>query len=173
MTLLRLTKWQTYPLEVSNVFQSCLLLQLYRFSWHWFQKNLKFLRPKHTGRHVFHWKLKCRAWNYHSLSCNIFSWKNLLNDYQWIFSACATHAHIISCWWKIYNGKYISCTDGNHSQSWNTHFHVQHKTNTALIRRCWYFCRCIHVPGLVPGLHSASEKRRYKVTPSLIGWTQT
>ena len=27
--------------------------------------------------------------------------------------------------------------------------------------------------GLILGLHPANERRRYKVTPSLIGWTQT
>ena len=26
---------------------------------------------------------------------------------------------------------------------------------------------------LIPGLHPANERRRYKVTPSLIGWAQT
>ena len=28
-------------------------------------------------------------------------------------------------------------------------------------------------PGLILGLHPTNERRRYKVTPSLIGWTQT
>ena len=28
-------------------------------------------------------------------------------------------------------------------------------------------------PGLILGLHPANERRRYKVTPSLIGWVQT
>ena len=27
--------------------------------------------------------------------------------------------------------------------------------------------------GLIPGLRPANERRRYKVTPYLIGWTQT
>ena len=27
--------------------------------------------------------------------------------------------------------------------------------------------------GLILGLHPASDRRRYKVTPSLIGWAQT
>ena len=27
--------------------------------------------------------------------------------------------------------------------------------------------------GLIFGLHPANERRRYKVTPSLIGWAQT
>ena len=27
--------------------------------------------------------------------------------------------------------------------------------------------------GLIPGLRPANERRRYKVTPSLIGWVQT
>ena len=27
--------------------------------------------------------------------------------------------------------------------------------------------------GMILGLHPANERRRYKVTPSLIGWTQT
>ena len=27
--------------------------------------------------------------------------------------------------------------------------------------------------GLILGLHPANERRRYKVTPSLIGWAQT
>ena len=34
------------------------------------------------------------------------------------------------------------------------------------IRQLWY-------AGLMLGLHPASERRRYKVTPSLIGWAQT
>ena len=29
------------------------------------------------------------------------------------------------------------------------------------------------VPGLILDLHPANERRRYKVTPSLIGWAQT
>ena len=28
-------------------------------------------------------------------------------------------------------------------------------------------------PGLILGLRPANERRRYKVTPSLIGWVQT
>ena len=28
------------------------------------------------------------------------------------------------------------------------------------------------LPGLILGLHPANERRRYKVTPSLIGWAQ-
>ena len=27
--------------------------------------------------------------------------------------------------------------------------------------------------GMIIGLHPANERRRYKVTPSLIGWAQT
>ena len=30
-----------------------------------------------------------------------------------------------------------------------------------------------YVSGLILGLRSANERRRYKVTPSLIGWAQT
>ena len=30
-----------------------------------------------------------------------------------------------------------------------------------------------HHAGLILGLHPANERRRYKVTPSLIGWVQT
>ena len=33
------------------------------------------------------------------------------------------------------------------------------------------YCACI--PGLILGLRPANERRRYKVTPSLIGWAQT
>ena len=29
------------------------------------------------------------------------------------------------------------------------------------------------ITGLIPGLRPANEKRRYEVTPSLIGWAQT
>ena len=29
------------------------------------------------------------------------------------------------------------------------------------------------ISGPILGLHPASERRRYKVTPSLIGWAQT
>ena len=29
------------------------------------------------------------------------------------------------------------------------------------------------ISGLILGLHPANERRRYKVTPSLIGWVQT
>ena len=29
------------------------------------------------------------------------------------------------------------------------------------------------VSGLILGLHPANERRRFKVTPSLIGWAQT
>ena len=28
-------------------------------------------------------------------------------------------------------------------------------------------------PGLILGLHPANKRRRYKLTPSLIGWVQT
>ena len=31
----------------------------------------------------------------------------------------------------------------------------------------------INISGLILGLHPANERRRYKVTPSLIGWVQT
>ena len=31
----------------------------------------------------------------------------------------------------------------------------------------------IYVSGLILGLHPANERRRYKVTPSLIGWAHT
>ena len=31
----------------------------------------------------------------------------------------------------------------------------------------------VSLPGLILGLHPANERRRYKVTPSLIGWAQT
>ena len=31
----------------------------------------------------------------------------------------------------------------------------------------------IYNTGLILGLHPANERRRYKVTPSLIGWEQT
>ena len=30
-----------------------------------------------------------------------------------------------------------------------------------------------HISGLILGLHPANEGRRYKLTPSLIGWAQT
>ena len=33
--------------------------------------------------------------------------------------------------------------------------------------------RINNVAGLILGLHPANERRRYKVTPSLIGWAQT
>ena len=43
-----------------------------------------------------------------------------------------------------------------------------------VVDKVWLF----HVPdhmrsGLILGLRSANERRRYKVTPSLIGWAQT
>ena len=31
----------------------------------------------------------------------------------------------------------------------------------------------LHIPGLILGLCPANERRRYKVTPSLIDWVQT
>ena len=49
-------------------------------------------------------------------------------------------------------------------------FHVRDlhfKDNTALRPPYLYNAR------LIPGLHPANERRRYKVTPSLIGWAQT
>ena len=33
-------------------------------------------------------------------------------------------------------------------------------------------CRC-RISGLILGLRLTNERRRYKVTPSLIGWAQT
>ena len=37
-----------------------------------------------------------------------------------------------------------------------------------------FMCHSLYVyAGLFLGLHSANERRRYKVTPSLIGWAQT
>ena len=30
-----------------------------------------------------------------------------------------------------------------------------------------------HIAGLILGLHTANERRRYRVPPSLIGWAQT
>ena len=35
----------------------------------------------------------------------------------------------------------------------------------------WIFIQ--RLAGLILGLHPANERRRYKVTPSLIGWVQT
>ena len=39
----------------------------------------------------------------------------------------------------------------------------------------WWETRLLlaYIPGLILGLHPANERRRYKVTPSLIGWVQT
>ena len=40
---------------------------------------------------------------------------------------------------------------------------------------CWPFCDRVQVVsniGLILGLHTASERRRYKVTAALIGWAQ-
>ena len=40
-------------------------------------------------------------------------------------------------------------------------------------------CTALHmnqphaIPWLILGLHAANQRRRYKVTPSLIGWAQT
>ena len=37
----------------------------------------------------------------------------------------------------------------------------------------WSYDRSkIIFPGMILGLHPANERRRYKVTPSLIGWAQ-
>ena len=35
------------------------------------------------------------------------------------------------------------------------------------------FGKEMRISGLIWGLHPANERRRYKVTPSLIGWAQT
>ena len=52
---------------------------------------------------------------------------------------------------------------------WKLCFYVsQYKFTTTMVK-CW--CGCI--TGLVLGLRPANERRRYKVTPSLIGWAQT
>ena len=38
----------------------------------------------------------------------------------------------------------------------------------------WYlYWKWIQEAGLILGLRPANERRRYKVTPSLIGWAQT
>ena len=47
-----------------------------------------------------------------------------------------------------------------------------------IIIPCFFGIQCIHhrnyvYTGLIPGLRPANERRRYKVTPSLIGWAQT
>ena len=34
-------------------------------------------------------------------------------------------------------------------------------------------CQELYTTGLIFGLHPANERRRYKVTPPLIGWKQT
>ena len=37
----------------------------------------------------------------------------------------------------------------------------------------WNIQNWVYNAGLILGLHPVNEKRRYKVTPSLIGWLQT
>ena len=44
------------------------------------------------------------------------------------------------------------------------------------IMLCWFHTKEYFgsgIAGLIMGLHPANERRRYKVTPSLIGWAQT
>ena len=38
---------------------------------------------------------------------------------------------------------------------------------------CVFYIRAIELSELILGLRPASERRRYKVTPSLIGWAKT
>ena len=45
--------------------------------------------------------------------------------------------------------------------------------NTELKLRSRIFGQIFQTTGLILGLHAANERRRYKVTPSLIGWVQT
>ena len=37
----------------------------------------------------------------------------------------------------------------------------------------YFYVKKFHQAGLILGLRPANERRRYKVTPSLIGWAQT
>ena len=59
-----------------------------------------------------------------------------------------------------------------HVQIWD--WHVRLKDGTYNATR-WYYniSLTLHYIGLILGLRPASERRRYKVTPSLICWAQT
>ena len=39
--------------------------------------------------------------------------------------------------------------------------------------KIWFYIEGLALAGLILGLPPANERRRYKVTPSLIGWAQT
>ena len=69
--------------------------------------------------------------------------------------------------WFFYNSEILRALRFKSSYAfWNapqTRFHV-----TKIIP-----LRYGAVPGLILGLRPASERRRYKVTPSIIGWAQT
>ena len=50
---------------------------------------------------------------------------------------------------------------------------LQCNKNKARRIKTVYISYMAHLTGLILGLHLANEIRRYKVTPSLIGWAQT
>ena len=68
--------------------------------------------------------------------------------------------------------KYIADSRLAHSQ-WETSLQsnaVSHWLGANLKCSRWLY-KCFHIPGI--GLRPPNERRRYKVTPSLIGWAQS
>ena len=73
-----------------------------------------------------------------------------------------------SCWWLQWTG-YRDCwqslaLDVPHSNT---------MTSVPLFRLEIAYVKANLIRGLILGLRPANERRRYKVTPSFIGWTQT
>ena len=87
---------------------------------------------------------------------------------HWIIEACICYLGT----WKVIS----SSLDINYVHDdfhWSSHKTLisclGQQPNLIQSHLCWV----ITYAGLILGLPSASERRRYKVTPSLIGWAQT
>ena len=80
-------------------------------------------------------------------------------------------------WWRRHDYQYSTLQMSRQARQttfimlcWSEHhFHEVYLSLYGLI----IDCRTRHISEMILGLHPANERRRYKVTLSLIGWTQT
>ena len=86
-------------------------------------------------------------------------------------------------WWKVCTGAlvvkcitmFLSQSAYVHCNCWSSCWHVllKHQHVVALFLDVQHTQELKPYTGLILGMHLANEKRRYKVTPSFIGWAQT
>ena len=107
------------------------------------------------------------------------SWLNSDNSHlnhimQYVYCITAITAIMMTSW----NGNVFHITGPlwGESTCHLSYFYVLHPDK--LLNKqlsCWWFEMpwCPYDAGLILGMRQANERRRYKVTPLLIGWTQT